>query len=123
MRLARPAAFRPRPAFTLVEVLVAVLLVATGLLGIAGAPAYALRMATAATRERNAVHRAASRLATVSAAGCGRAASGALSVQASGMRERWVVSRRPGIALTEAQVEWRAAGGPRSLRLEGALLC
>jgi Tfp pilus assembly protein PilV len=115
---------RPRTALTVVEVLVALVLVSVGLLGMAGSSALALRTAATAVRERRAIQRASTRIAILSAAGCARATSGALDDRATGMHERWTVGvPRQGMAMIEAHVEWPAAGGPRSFLLRSALLC
>jgi Tfp pilus assembly protein PilV len=115
---------RARRAITVVEVLVALMLVSVGLLGIAGTSALTLRTATSAVHERRAMQRAAARLALLSAGGCGRAASGASVDPGTSMREQWVVAPpRAGIALAEARVEWQGSGARRSVLLRGALLC
>jgi Tfp pilus assembly protein PilV len=120
----RRLAGRPPSAFTVVEVLAALVVVAVGLLAMAGTSALSLRTAMAAARERRAVQRALTRLAILSAAGCGRAASGALDAPAEGMRERWVVTTpRAGVVMMDEWVEWQGGGRPRSLLLESALLC
>jgi Tfp pilus assembly protein PilV len=117
-------ALRGRRAITVVEVLVALMLVSVGLLGIAGTSALTLRTATSAMRERKAAQRAATRLALLSAAGCERAASGAYMDHGTSMREEWSVAPpRAGLALVEARVDWPGSGGHRSLLLKGALLC
>src|SRR6476661_1454215 len=56
-----------RRAFTVVEVLVALVVVTVGLLGVAGASAMALRASNAALRERAAITRARTRLALLGA--------------------------------------------------------
>jgi Tfp pilus assembly protein PilV len=115
---------RARRAITVVEVLVALMLVSVGLLGIAGTSALTLRTATSAVNEHRAAQRAAARLALLSAAGCERAASGAYIHPGTSLREQWVVAPpRAGLALVEARVDWQGGRGRRSLLLKGALLC
>jgi Tfp pilus assembly protein PilV len=114
---------RARPALTVVEVLVALVLVSVGLLGMAGTSALWLRTATTAAREWSATRRAESRLAILAAAGCERASSGAL--EAPGVREQWSVAPpRAGIAFVEARVDWLGSRSQRrTVLLRSALLC
>jgi Tfp pilus assembly protein PilV len=112
-----------RPALTIVEVLVALMLVSVGLLGVAGTSALSFRTVVAAERERRAAQRVTMRLARLTAAGCERASSGEL--QEPDLTERWtVVSAAGGIALIDAGVEWQGRGAQRrSLVLRSALVC
>jgi Tfp pilus assembly protein PilV len=114
---------RARSALTVVEVLVALMLVSVGLMGIAGTSALSFRTVVAAERERRATQRAILRLARLAAGGCERASSGEL--QESDLHERWTVVAAPaGVALVEAGVEWQGRGSQRrSFVLRSALLC
>jgi hypothetical protein len=114
---------RARSALSVVEVLVALMLVSVGLLGMAGTSALSLRTARTAARERRATQRATTRLAILAAAGCGRATSGALDE--ADLRERWrVAPPRGGVSLVEASIEWRERSAEwRSILLQSALLC
>jgi hypothetical protein len=115
---------RPRRALTVVEVLVALVVVSVGLLGMAGTSALSLRTATSAAVERRAVHRLTLRLAVLSAGGCTRAVSGAQDDPGDGVRERWIVGVvTPEVAMVEATAQWREGGRPRALALRSALLC
>lgn len=117
-----PIRSRTRRGITVVEVLVALVLVAGGLLAIAGASALAVRAATSASRERLAVRQADGRLARLSATGCASAMAGTDS--AAGMRERWWKSDSAGgVASVEASVEWLAGARRRVLTLRSALVC
>lgn len=112
-----------RPAFTVIEVLVALVIVTIGLLGVAGASAISLRAAVTAQRERTAVQQARTRLALLAAAGCSGAASGTLDAPGR-FTERWLVGHpRADLLLTEARVDWPEAGRTRSFVLQGALVC
>jgi type II secretory pathway pseudopilin PulG len=115
--------WRARSAFSVVEVLVALMLVSVGLLGMAGTSALSLRTAATAARERRATRRATTRLAILAAAGCGRARSGALDE--SDLRERWTVAPpRDGMSLVEVSIDWRERGPEwRSMLLPSAVLC
>ena len=111
-----------RPGFTVVEVLVALVLVAVGLLAIAGASALAFRAASSVSRERLAVRQADRRLARLTAAGCTSASTGTDS--AEGMRERWSMADPVGgVASVETSVEWQAGARLRVLTLRSALVC
>ena len=117
-----PIRSRARRGITVVEVLVALLLVACGLLAIAGSSALAVRAATSASRERLAVRLADRRLARLSASECASAIAGTDS--AAGMRERWwQADSMGGVASVEASVEWQAGARRRVLTLRSALVC
>ncbi len=113
-----------RRALTVVEVLVALMLVSVGLLGMAGSSVLALRTAHGAAAEQRAVQRASARLALLAAEGCTRASSGSLNDPAGEVREVWRVGAvHHGVATLEATVVWLSARGRRTLTMESALLC
>ena len=118
---------RTRAAFTIVEVLVALVLVTVGLLGVAGNGAVAIRVAGAAARERRATQRAADRLAVLTSQGCAAARSGTFadaSAASGAVVERWTVSGAVnGVVLVDAESRWAAPEGARSVVLRGAILC
>ncbi len=114
----------PRAGLTLVEVLVALVVVSVGLLGVAGTSALALRTTTAAARERAALGRLELRLAALAAAGCVSPTSGVVGDLDEGIRERWTLSAPSrGVALVDASADWRDGGVIRSLALRSAILC
>lgn len=122
----RPPAASPlagHSGFTIVEVLVAVVVVTVGLLGVAGASAMALRASNAALRERDAVTRARTRLAILAAAGCAAASDG--EVRRGGeIVEQWTVAPAMNrVRLVQARADWNDTGRRRTLLLPGALLC
>jgi prepilin-type N-terminal cleavage/methylation domain-containing protein len=126
MRFARVRTVQPRDrhGLTVVEVLVALVIVSVGLLGMAGTSALLLRTATSAAREQRAVRRLDFRLAALAAAGCGRAAGGAAQDPGDGVRERWTVgTAEGGAALLDATAEWRDGRGLRAMSLRSAILC
>lgn len=123
----RTAAFRSRAplraGITVVEVLVALIVVSVGLLGIAGTSALALRTASFASRERLALGRLQLRLAALAAAGCGSASSGS-AAGGDGVREQWTVGPElRGAALVHASVEWHEGAGMRAMTARSAILC
>ncbi len=113
-----------RPGVSIVEVLVALVLLAIGLLGVAGNAAIAVRSSGGAARERRAVQRAGDRLAALREQGCAVARSGTLADPAAGLTERWTVAGASGgAALVDVEVRWRAPAGQRLLLLRGGILC
>ena len=121
--LRKPHRLPRRSGFTVVEVLVALIVVATGLLGVAGASALALRASSAALRERAATTRARTRLAILDAAGCASAADGELPL-GTGLTDRWTIgSPANGARMVEVRAEWDDVGRRRTLVLRSALLC
>jgi len=113
-----------RRGVSIVEVLVALVLLAIGLLGVAGNGAIAMRASGGATRERRAAQRAADRLATLREQGCAAARSGTLVDPGAALVERWTVGAvTGGAALVDAEVRWRAPAGQRVLLLRGGILC
>jgi prepilin-type N-terminal cleavage/methylation domain-containing protein len=112
-----------RDGFSVVEVLVALVIVTIGLLGVAGASAMSLRAANIALRERAAVDRALTRLAILTAGGCANAASGQLQLP-RGLTEQWTAAPPThGVRMLEARVEWDDRGARRSVLLRSALPC
>lgn len=112
-----------RRGFTVVEVLVALIVVAVGLLGVAGASVTALRASSAALRERAAVTRARSRLALLEAAGCAAAADG-MRALGMGLEDRWSVGAVVnGTRMVEVTAQWDDTGRRRAVQLRSALLC
>jgi Tfp pilus assembly protein PilV len=120
---ARPRRLR-REGFSVVEVLVALLLVSVGLLAMAGTSSLALRTAHTAAAELRAAHRAALRLELLAGPGCAAPASGVVPAGTGGMRESWTVAAATnGAARVEWTAEWAAPRGVGTLRVESALLC
>jgi prepilin-type N-terminal cleavage/methylation domain-containing protein len=110
--------------FTIAEVLVALVLFAVALLGVAGSSALAVRVTGSALRERRAVQRAADRVASLRAQGCASARSGAATDAALALDERWTTSPAAGgVTLIDEQVRWRTVRGTRTLLLRSAILC
>ncbi len=115
---------RPRLGLTVVEVLVALVILGVGLLGMAGSSALLFRTATSAAREERAVRRLQLRLASLVATGCGRAISGTREAAGDGVIERWTVEATAhGAALIEASAQWRDGARVRRFVLRSALLC
>jgi len=110
--------------FTIVEVLVALILFAVALLGVAGSSALAVRVTGSALRERRAVQRAADRIAALRAQGCASARGGTTADASLALDEAWTVSpTASGVTLIDEQVRWRTVAGTRTLLLRSAILC
>jgi Tfp pilus assembly protein PilV len=116
----RPA--RRRTGITIIEVLVALVLLSIGILAVAGTSALSLRQVTAARLERDAIMRATNRAALLSAHGCDQPSSGAEEV--ASMRESWQLSPvSPGAATLDIRVDWSDRSRPRFIALASAVLC
>lgn len=109
---------------SVVEVLVALMLLSVGLLAIAGSTTLALRSTLDASRTREATQRISSRLARLAAAGCASARSG-FDVAAGGtLHEQWsVAAPAAGFSLVTDSVSWMSARGPRSFVVTSAIPC
>lgn len=115
---------RPRSGISIVEVLVALMLVCIGLLGIAGSTALALRTTLDSANRREAVQRVATRFALLSSAGCDSARGGRLNDPTHQLTEQWTVSAAgPHFALVTDSVRWMSARGPRHFALQTAIPC
>jgi Tfp pilus assembly protein PilV len=117
-------AARLRSGLTVVEVLVALVVVSVGLLGMAGTASLSLRTAATARRERQALRRLDLRAASLAAGGCARALGGSAFDPRDSVRERWTVATPlGGAALVDARVEWRDGARTRSIAHRSAVLC
>lgn len=115
---------RGRPGLTVVEVLVALMLVAVGMLGMAGTAAVALRSATESAGRRAAAHRTATRLSLLEAQGCAKAASGAAVDSLAQVTEHWTVaSPAAGFVAVTDTLTWMSSRGKRTLGIESAFPC
>lgn len=114
----------PRQGYSLVEVMVALVLVTVGLLGIAGASALSLRTLAAHSAMVHATRATAIRMAALEAAGCEAARSGDVYDVGTGQAERWHVSRVGSrVVLVDDTVFWTGRGRPRRLAISDAILC
>ena len=124
MQSARAARQGRSGGFTIAEVLVALVLFAVALLGVAASSALAVRVTASALRERRAVQRAADRIAALRAQGCASARSGTATDVALALDEAWTISpSASGVTLIDEQVRWRTVAGTRTLLLRSAILC
>jgi Tfp pilus assembly protein PilV len=107
-----------------VEVLVALVIVAVGLLGMAGTAALSLRSRNAASRELLALRAVERRLAVLSTMRCNDASSGEDAGSSNTPRLSWRVEQvRRGARMIDVHARWDDGSAPRALRLGSALLC
>lgn len=119
-----PSPTRSRPGLTLVEVMCALVLVAVGLLGIAGSSALLLRASVAEDAHRRAIRQGAMRAARLAAPGCGSPAESSMVDRPSGLREHWRVdAAEQGMATFDDTLEWTSEGRTHRLVVRGAFLC
>jgi len=115
---------RCRSGLSVIEVLVALILVSVGLMGIAGSTALALRTTLESTRRRHAAQRVESRFAQLSAAGCAHAVGGNDSDTPQQLSEQWAVAARVnGFATISDTVTWMTASGTKSFSMSSAIAC
>jgi len=113
-----------RAGMTVVEVIVALMIVSIGLLGMAGSTALALRTAHDSTQRRSATQRIVSRHSQLSAVGCSAATSGFFTDSARAISESWSVALQvSGFAIVTDSVRWMTMRGPRSFVLSTAFPC
>src|SRR5258708_30832571 len=113
-----------RSGISVVEVLVALMIVSIGLLGIAGSTTLALRATFDAAHRREVAQRAATRFSLLAAGGCASATAGVAPDAAHKITERWTVSARSNgfISVTDS-VDWLSARGPKAFALTTAIAC
>ena len=103
---------RIRHGFTLIEVIVAMVILATGVLALAGSAALTVRRMAEATRRTTAVSMARTRAESSLALPCGSLSSGSETVR--GVRSEWVVSPGVGSAELSQRVSYPTFRGERS---------
>ena len=113
---------RNRPAFTLVEVIVAVVLINVGLLALVASSAVLIRQSSEMRARSAAVRAAANRLALLGATTC-TARSGSAS-SAFGVTEEWSVHiLADGVRELRDSVSYSAPTGTKSVVLRTRLPC
>jgi type II secretion system protein I len=115
-----------RTGFTIVELLVTLVILSTGLLALHGATALTLRMVGGGWTRTLAANVAQQRLEQLRASACTGAASG--SDETRGIRERWTVSPHRAGAGIELTVEYlvrvpRGGTSPRSATFRALMPC
>lgn len=107
---------------SVVEVLVALMLVAIGMLGIAASSTIALRTTLDASRRRVALHGASRRVAVLQATACHGPTAG--TAMNDGHREWWTVgAKQGGFAMITDSLEWTSRSGKTVVVLSTAAPC
>lgn len=112
-----------RRGIGLVEVLTALVLIAVGLLAIAGSSALLARRSAEHELERRATRTVAMRIANLASAGCAGARAGAAGDSLRGPVERWSVVDVGPAEYVEVAVAWRERHARRQLVVRSAILC
>jgi hypothetical protein len=107
---------------SVVEVIVALMLVSIGLLGLAGSTTIALRTTNDVLRRRTALHDVKRRLALLESGGC-RNEAGSFSDPIGKSSERWRIGVTGSFAFASDTVTWPSARGPVTLHLDTAFPC
>ena len=116
--------FRNRSGLSIVEVLVALMLVTVGMMGIAGSTALSLRTTLDSARRREAAARATSRISQLASAGCARVTAGTSVDSTRQLNEQWwVVAHANGFTTITDSVDWSSARGRKSFALTSAITC
>ena len=110
---------RAHPGLSIVEVLVALMLVTIALLGMAGSTTLALRQVNDAASRRAATHGALTRFGVLAAEGCLRATAD----PQRGIREHWIVTGDANFARISDTLAWTSPRGPRVISLDFAFAC
>jgi prepilin-type N-terminal cleavage/methylation domain-containing protein len=108
-------------AFTLVEVAVATVVLAVGVLAALASARAAQRLATLGDRVARAAEVAGSRFEQLRAAGCAVAGGGAAAYH--GVAETWSVATGPGAVSADVVVTFVADNQARSVRFHGSWPC
>ena len=119
----RPMSLARRTGTTLVELLVAVVIITVGLLALAGAAAIVARDTAAGRREVALAWRARARLERLTSIPCRALAGG--TAASEGVAEQWAISagRNGTLHITVTVAARDRAGRPTVRRLEGIVAC
>lgn len=116
---------RARPALSLVEVLVATVLLAVGICGTVASLAAAERLRADANRRERLAAEVSARLAWFDAVGCTADAASGESTSADGVRVSWLLAAIDADSVRRVAIEAEQGAGSRALRLaiETGRLC
>ncbi|MFN2564300.1 MAG: hypothetical protein ABR499_04725 [Gemmatimonadaceae bacterium] len=113
-----------RPAFTLAEVVVALVLLAWGALALVASSAAAIRTVAAAEAETFAVAAARDRVERLATGGCSRLRDGLAVDSSRGIRERWTIGPSGnGARLVTDSVEYLEHSTQRQAVVQRLVLC
>jgi Tfp pilus assembly protein PilV len=108
---------------TIVEVIVALMLLTIGLLGIAGSSTLAFQATHDILRRRAALASATQREARLRGTGCSQNSANSATDSRTAITERWTVVIRGTFAELEDSVSWRTSRGDASLVFRSAFQC
>ncbi|HEX9483989.1 MAG TPA: hypothetical protein VF929_05390 [Gemmatimonadaceae bacterium] len=112
-----------RAGLSVVEVLVALMIVTIALIGIAGSTSLVVRQTFDAAKRRAMAHRAHTRLGILASQGCSGATSGTFT-SSDGTVEHWTFGTAlPAFGIVSDTITWRSGGGVRVVALNGAFPC
>lgn len=113
--------FRGRAGFTLVELIVAIIIMVVGVLGLASAAAVVMRQITGSSFQNRAAAIAQSRFERLRAVPCANAVAGNATV--GGITERWTVQMlNRSMQITDV-VTWREKSTARSVTFTSVRPC
>lgn len=105
----RPRPQRPRQGFTIIELMIAIVVLSIGVLGLAGTSAMVSRMIGGAAQQTIAANVAAGRFEKMRSLQCSSIASGTATLR--GTTETWTVtSAGTSLKFVVDSVSWRGAG-------------
>ncbi len=107
---------------TVVEVLVALMLLSVGLLAMAGSSGILLRQLDDAQRAQRATRTARNRLASLASRPCGDRLPGT-AVADAGIRERWTVTTADSLSLLADSLSWPTSRGDARIVFRTATPC
>ena len=112
----------PSRGFTLIEVLIAIVLIHVGLLSLVAASAMLVRRTTETRVEAAALQTASNRLEVLAARTC--TASSGITIGAFGLREEWSAQLTPPAALSlRDSVSYQVQSRPHAIVLRSVVLC
>lgn len=112
---------RARRGFTLVELIVAIIILVVGVLGLASAAAVVMRQITGSSFQNRAAAIASSRFERLRAVPCANAAAGTATV--GGVTERWTVQMLNRSMLLTDVVTWREKDRARAMTFTSVRPC
>lgn len=116
---------RPREGFTLIELMVAIMILVVGVLGLAGTAGMVSRMVGGAAHQTVAANVAASRFERLRSVPCASIADGDTTIR--NISERWTVTPDPGnanlIGVSDVITYTAAGGRSRTLTFQSYILC
>lgn len=118
-----PRARGDRRGFSLIEVVIAILILAVGVLGLAATSTVVTRQIGGGAQQNAAAFLAASRLEAMRARNCTSLTSAAAPVKTNGINEQWTVLTIPDGRLVRDSVWYETSRGVRGFAFETTIPC